>query len=74
MILIFAHIAGRENQKSRKLMIFILEPKPRIFEIKQRNDKISKFFACHTMGDLCSDIYIHISDKQNDMKIYNFVV
>ena len=51
-ILIFAHIAGRENQKSQKLIFLILDPKPRKFEIQGRNDKISRFVTCQIMGDL----------------------
>ena len=34
-----------------KLMFFILDPKPRKFKIKQRNDKIIRFVACQIMGN-----------------------
>ena len=38
-LLNFMQIAGWENQKSRKLMFVLLNPKPRKFEIKWRNEK-----------------------------------
>ena len=57
-----------ENQKSRKIMFFILDPKPQKVLIKRRNDKISGFVACQIMGDLSR----YISDKHNSMKIYKY--
>ena len=53
-----------------KINVFHLDPKPRKFEKKQRNDKISRFVACQIMG--VSNI--HIIDKQTDTKIYKYVV
>ena len=41
MILIFAHIAGWENEKSLKVMFFILHAKPQKFEIKQRTTQLA---------------------------------
>ena len=52
-------------------MFLILDPKLRKFEIKRRNDKTNRFFACQIMRGLSYYIFIYISDKQNDMKIIN---
>ena len=67
----FCAITGWEIQKSWKLMFLILDSKLRKFEIKRRNDKIYRLFACQIMRGLSYYIFIHISDKQNDMKIIN---
>ena len=55
-------------------MFLILDPKLRKFEINRRNDKISRFVACQIMEGLFLYICVHISDKQNDIKIYKYVV
>ena len=52
-------------------MVLILDSKLRKFEIKRRNDKINRLFACQIMRGLSYYIFIYISDKQNDMKIIN---
>ena len=61
-------------QKSEiaKINVFILDPIPRKFKLKQTNDKISRFVACQIMRGLA--ICIYISDKQTDTKIYKYVV
>ena len=56
-------------------MIFIiLDPKSRKFEIKGRNDKIGRFVTCQIMGGLSEYICIQINDKQNDKKIYKYLI
>ena len=67
-------MAGWDNQKKRKLMFFILDPKLRKFEIKGRNDKIIRFVACQIMGDLSYYTCNYVTDKQNSTKICKYVV
>ena len=55
-------------------MFFILDPNPRKFEIKRRNDKINWFVACHIVGGLSKVICISMTDVQNDRKIYKYVL
>ena len=52
-------------------MLFILDPNPRKFEIKRRNDNIYWFVACHIVGGLSKYICISITDIQNDRKYIN---
>ena len=55
MIVISAHIASLENQKSRIFFFFFfsfLTKNRENFEIKRRDDILSRIFACHTLGGL----------------------
>ena len=46
----FSHLLVVEKIKNRvNLCLFTLDPKPRKFEIKRINDKISRFVACQIM-------------------------
>ena len=75
MIVIFAHIASSENQKSQKKIFFILDPKPRKFlnKAKERHFK-QDFFMSYTGRIILVYLYIYICDMQHDMIIYNYMV
>ena len=73
MIVIFAHIASLENQKSHKINIFILDPKRKKKLNKAKERHFKQAFCMSYTGRIIL-VYLYICDMQHDMIIYNYMV
>ena len=74
MIVIFAHTASLENQKSRKQIFFILDPKPRKNFNKAKERLFKQDFCMAYTERIILLYFFHICGMQHDMIIYNYVV
>ena len=76
MIFFFAHIAGWKNQKSQNKSFSLWTQNPRKFEKKKAKEGQNQQVYCmsHIGKIILVYICIHISDMQNDLKIYKYVV